>query len=123
MQFSNKTYDAIKYVVQIVIPAFVTLYIAVDAVLTSNGLPGLFYPQVVTGIIAAVATFLGTCLHISSNAYSGDGTLKIDTSDDSKDIYRLALDTPVEDLAGKKSITLTVEPNANLSGKESDKSE
>lgn len=115
MKLDDKVYDALKYVVQIVIPAFITLYIAVDAVLVANGLPGLPYPEAVTGIVAAVATFLGSVLKISSASYSGDGVLQIDTTGETSDIYRLALDTALDDLAGKSSITLTVDTDAKLS--------
>lgn len=114
MQLSNKVYDTLKFVVTIVLPAIATLYIAISGVLVANGLDGLPYPEVVSGIITAVVTFLGTILRISTNSYNGDGTLKIDTTDPAKDIYRLALDTPIEDLKGKKSVTLTVDPNAKL---------
>lgn len=114
MQLSNKVYDTLKFIVMIVLPAIATLYIAISGVLVANGLDGLPYPEVVSGIITAVVTFLGTILRISTNSYSGDGTLKIDTTDLEKDVYQLALDTPVEDLKGKKSVTFMVDPHAKL---------
>lgn len=58
-------------------------------------------------------------LLISSMSYhkakkDTDGTLQIEIRD-LKDIYRLQLNTPLEDLAKKKSIILLVDPKAKLS--------
>ena len=44
-----------------------------------------------------------------------DGTLKVDTSNPSKDLYLLALDTPLEELATKKKVVFSVDPTAKLS--------
>lgn len=109
MQLSNKVYDTLKFVVTIVLPAIATLYIAISGVLASNGLDGLPYPEAVSGVITAIVTFLGTVLRISTNSYSGDGTLSVDTSNPDKDVYSLDLNGPVENLAGKKTVTFIVD--------------
>lgn len=46
-----------------------------------------------------------------------DGTLKIDTSDPSKDVYRLELDGDLSELASKSTVKFTVDPTADLSQK------
>ena len=46
-----------------------------------------------------------------------DGTLMVDTSNLQKDTYRLSLDTPLEELATKETITLKVDNAADLSHK------
>ena len=66
MTLSNKAYDTLQWVCRIFIPAFITLYVAVNGVLISNGLTGLPYPEVVTGIVAAVNVFIGALMAKSS---------------------------------------------------------
>lgn len=63
MKMSNKTYDIIKYVAQIVLPAAGTLYFALA------GIWGFPYGEEIVGTITAVDTFLGVCLGISSASY------------------------------------------------------
>jgi len=60
---SNKTYDTLKYIAQIVLPALGTLYFALA------GIWGLPYGEQIVGTIAAVDTFMGVLLKISSNNY------------------------------------------------------
>lgn len=117
MQIDDKVYDKLKWALLIFVPAFITLYTAIDGILKSSGYPGLFDPTVVTGIIAAVATFLGAILGISGSSYSGDGTLKVDNSQTGDKKYRLDLDTDFASLANKKKFVVTVDSNADLSSK------
>lgn len=63
MKMSNKTYDALKYIAQYVLPAVGTLYFALA------GIWGLPYGEQVVGTITAVDTFLGVILGISSANY------------------------------------------------------
>lgn len=65
---SNKTYDALKVVAQIVLPAAGTLYFALA------GIWNLPYGEQVVGTITAIDTFLGAVLGISSATYTGDTT-------------------------------------------------
>lgn len=62
---SNKTYDVLKYIAQVVLPALGTLYFALA------GIWGFPYGEQIVGTITAVDTFLGVLLRISSNAYYG----------------------------------------------------
>lgn len=60
---SNKTYDILKYIAQIVLPALGTLYFALS---TIWGLP---YGEQVVGTITAIDAFLGALLGISAAQY------------------------------------------------------
>ena len=60
---SNKVYDILKWVVMIVLPAISTLYFALSSIW------GWPYAEEVVGTIAAVTTFLGALLGISSAQY------------------------------------------------------
>lgn len=60
---TNKTYDVLKYIAQIVLPAMATLYY------TLAGIWGLPYSEQIVGTFAAIDTFLGVVLKISSNKY------------------------------------------------------
>ncbi len=60
---SNKVYDILKWIAQLVLPALATLY------LTISELWGLPYGQAISGTIMAIDTFLGAILKISSMKY------------------------------------------------------
>ncbi len=64
MKMSNKTYDFLKWIAQILLPAAGTLYFALSKIW------GFPYATEVVGTIAAVDTFLGALLGISSSAYN-----------------------------------------------------
>ncbi len=64
---TNKTYDILKYIAQIVLPALATLYFALS---TIWGLP---YGAEIEGTIIAIDTFLGVCLGISTANYNKTG--------------------------------------------------
>lgn len=61
---SNKTYDVLKYIAQIVLPALGTLYFALA------NLWHLPYCEEIVGTITAIDTFLGALLMLSSNNYN-----------------------------------------------------
>lgn len=65
---SNKTYDILKYIAQIVLPALGTLYFALS---TIWGLP---YGEQVVGTITAIDAFLGALLGISTAQYRKGGS-------------------------------------------------
>lgn len=67
MKFSNKTYDILKWIAQILLPALITLYGVIGA--TCN----IPHTQAVLTIATAVDAFLGTILGISSHNYNKDG--------------------------------------------------
>lgn len=60
---SNKTYDILKWVAQIALPAVGTLYAALA------GIWGFPYGEEIVGSILAVDTFLGALLQISTAQY------------------------------------------------------
>lgn len=64
MVMSNKTYDVLKWIAQLVLPALGTLYAALV------GIWNIPYGQEVVGTILAVDTFLGALLGISSAQYN-----------------------------------------------------
>lgn len=61
---SNKTYDILKYIAQIVLPALGTLYFALAQIW------GLPYGESIVGTITAVDAFLGAVLKISTDKYN-----------------------------------------------------
>ena len=63
MKLSNKMYDTLKWIAQILLPAAATLYFALSEVW------GLPYAKEVVGTISAVDVFLGAVLGISSSMY------------------------------------------------------
>lgn len=60
---NNQTYDTLKFIAQIVLPALGTLYFALA------GIWGLPYGEQIVGTITAVDAFLGAILKISSDHY------------------------------------------------------
>ena len=64
MKMSNKVYDILKYIAQIVLPAVATLYFALAKIW------GFSYATEITGTLAAVDAFLGALLQISTNQYN-----------------------------------------------------
>lgn len=60
---SNKTYDVLKWISMVVLPAIGTLYFALA------GIWGFPYAEQVCGTITASVTFLGVVLGISSSQY------------------------------------------------------
>ena len=63
IMMSNKVYDVLKYITQIVIPALATLYFALA------GIWGFPYGEQIVGTLTAIDTFLGVVLGISSEQY------------------------------------------------------
>ena len=63
MKLSNKAYDALKWIAQILLPAVGTLYFAL------SGIWGFPYAEAIVGTITAIDTFIGVLLGISSSQY------------------------------------------------------
>lgn len=63
---TNKVYDALKYIAQIILPALATLFFAIA------GIWGLPYAEQIVGTITAVDTFLGAVLRISTIRYEAN---------------------------------------------------
>ena len=64
MQLKNKTYDLLKWVALILLPALGALYFGLASIW------GLPYGEEVVGTITVVDTFLGAILQISTNNYN-----------------------------------------------------
>ena len=61
---NNKTYDILKYIAQIVLPALGALYFALSQIW------GLPYGEEIVGTITALDCFLGAILGISTAVYN-----------------------------------------------------
>lgn len=66
MQFSNKTYDILKWIAMYLLPALGTLYFALA------GIWGFPYGEQIVGTISAIDAFLGVILGISSKNYNSE---------------------------------------------------
>lgn len=66
MKMEDKTYDILKFIAQIFLPALGTLYFALASIW------GLPYGEQIVGTITAIDTFLGAVLKISTNQYNKD---------------------------------------------------
>lgn len=74
MKISNKTYDILKWVAQILLPAIGTLYFALSKIW------GFPYAAEVVGTISAIDAFLGAILGISTLEYNKEKA-KVDYQD------------------------------------------
>jgi hypothetical protein len=66
IKMSNKTYDVLKWLAMVVIPALGTLYFALA------GIWGLPYGEQIVGTLTAIDAFLGMTIGISSAQYKKD---------------------------------------------------
>lgn len=105
--FGDRTYDLIKKLVQVILPAFSALYFGLASIW---GLPNA---EKVVGTIAVVTTFLGVSLGISSAQYAAkdmayDGKLVITEQDEGPKVFSLEIDGDPEEIEHKKSIAFKV---------------
>lgn len=70
---SNKTYDILKWIAQLLLPAIATLYVALAE---TWGLP---LAKEVAGTISAVDVFLGAILKVSSDRYNAKQSTNTNT--------------------------------------------
>ena len=66
MKLNNKVYDAMKWIVMIVLPAISALYVGLGSIW------GWPYIEQVAGSISCVTVFLGALLGISTAKYNKD---------------------------------------------------
>ena len=66
MKFSNRTYDVLKFIAQIILPALGTLYFTLASIW------GFPYGEQIVGTISAIDVFLGALLGISTINYRKD---------------------------------------------------
>ena len=106
----DKLYHTTKWAVQIAIPAFATLYFTLGDVW---GWPNT---GEVTATSAAICTFLGACLGISTHQYSNsdarfDGVMRVNKNE-GRQLYDLELNQDPLNLASKKEITFKVDKSS-----------
>lgn len=107
---NDKLYLTTKWAVQIAIPAFATLYF------TLGDLWGWPNTGEVTATSAAICTFLGACLGISTHQYSNsdarfDGVMRVNKNE-GRQLYDLELNQDPLNLAAKKEITFRVDKSS-----------
>lgn len=98
MKLSNKTYDILKWVAQILFPGIATLYFAMSKIW------GLPYCEEVVGTLSALTVFIGTIIGISSANYPGDGTIKMQGC-----TYKTKLSIGLDELESKDTVMLKVD--------------
>lgn len=106
---SNSTYDRLKWIVQIILPAAGTLYAGLAIFW---GFPNA---TEVVGSITLLATFFGAVLGLSSRSFNNseskfDGNLIVDTSDPVKDVFSFEVNVPVDQLKAKDVLMIKVAP-------------
>ena len=69
MKLENKTYDVLKYIALIVLPALATLYGALARIW------GLPYVEEIPLTIMAIDTFMGVVLKVSTDNYHKEGDI------------------------------------------------
>lgn len=116
---SNRSYDAIKFFAQILLPAFGTLYFSLAA------LWGLPKSEEVVGTTVAVDAFLGVLLGLSTRAYQGSGaatdgylTATGVDPDTGHPNLQMVITKPPDKLLSNKTVTLKVgdpEPKQGMS--------
>lgn len=105
---SNKMYDRLKFVAQVLLPAVAALYFGLAQIW---GLPN---GEQVVGTITVIDTFLGAVLLLSAKQYNNsdfkyDGALKIITTDPEKDLYSFEISAPLEDLKHNQELSIKVQ--------------
>lgn len=110
MQLKSGTYNGLKFIALVVLPAAGTAYFAIA------GMWHLSHPEQVVGTISAIDAFLGALLHISTKSYSPvtNGNFTVDLSNPDKEIYGLDVTTPIPDLKNLDHILLKVIPGSTL---------
>lgn len=102
---SNRLYDALKYIAQVLLPAVGTLYFGLAQLWEwSNA-------EEVVGTITVVDTFLGVLLHLSTSSYNKsderfDGRILVDDSDESGSALNVSINPA--SIVDKDSVTLQV---------------
>lgn len=106
MTITGKTYDVLKFLAQIVFPAFGAAYFALA------GIWGLPAAEQVVGTVVVVDTFLGAVLQISSNNFTANtakGVMNVETTSTGGKTFNLELEgDPEYELEGKDRVIFEV---------------
>lgn len=78
MKLSNKQYDVLKWIAQILIPALGALYFGLSSIWN------LPYPTEIVGTLTVIDTFLGAVLGVAVKVYN-TASEPTDTQDDEED--------------------------------------
>ena len=108
---SNKMYDLLKFLAQILLPALGTLYF------TLSGIWGLPSAEQVVGTIVAIDTFLGVILQISTKSYNNSdskyfGDIDVLYMPEGKKTYSLNINRGIEPSDIEKETEVTFKVNA-----------
>lgn len=109
---SNKTYDVLKHLITIVLPAAGALYFALGNIWE--------WPNVeqAVGTVVAVETFLGLVFKISDKAYTasgGDGAITVIPDGEDGGVVNIALNSNrVGKLNQGDKVLLTVQPTPDV---------
>ena len=106
-QLSDASYNKLKPIVQIVLPAVATLYFTLSSIW---GFPST---EQVVGTIAAITTFLGVVLGISARSYRAasdrfDGDITVAVGENGVKTYSLALYDDPENLDLRDTVTFKI---------------
>ena len=104
---NDKSYNFLKFIAQILLPALGTLYVAIA------GFWGLPAVEQVMGTVVAVDTFLGLLLGISSAQFNSltpafAGRLLVQQHDDTSGTVNIELTSHPSEFADKKAVTFQV---------------
>lgn len=105
----QKTYDFLKFVAMILLPAIGTLYFTLAQIWEwSNG-------EKVVGTIMAVDLFLGALLGIAARSYNNSdarfgGTIEVSEVPDGPKVYSLALNSDPALLDQQSEVTFKIQP-------------
>lgn len=104
---SDKTYNTLKWLVQILLPALGALYFSLSQIW---GFPG---GEEVVGTLAIIAIFLGTLIGISNRSYQAsvpgfDGTVVVETTPEGKKSYSLEFESDPYNLDKQDSVKFKV---------------
>lgn len=105
--FSNKTYDKLKQLALVVLPALGALYFALSQIW------GLPYGVEVVGTITVIDTFLGALLKLSDGSWNNseekyDGSLEVATDDDGFKTVTLSVNEDPYEIDKKKEVVFKV---------------
>lgn len=109
-QLSDKAYNFMKWLVQLVLPGVGTLYYTLATLWEWSN------PDRVVGTITAITLFLGVILGISARSYNAsaqifDGDIKVSYNDEGVKVYSLELNSAIDELDGKQSLRFLVSKN------------
>jgi len=113
---SDQTFDTLRFIAQVVLPALGTLYFAIAQIWH------LPFAEEVVGTIVALDAALGLILGYNRKRYLEsdvlyDGTLEVTRRPDpAADLYSLDLSTPLEEVPEMPAITLKVNNNDDDEG-------